>query len=119
MNSQNAQKLIAEIAKIVAKNGIDTESLLPKLKELREQAKLEQDPLMTRSVRMAYEHIENNEGWEYATIKAEEDEEGNPLDDESYTAEEHFAYLVSLWEKSDNKYNRDEIRSIANELNEF
>ncbi|MCK9481214.1 MAG: hypothetical protein M0R38_05565 [Bacteroidia bacterium] len=119
MNSPKANKLIQKITSEVTKGGIDAESLIPQLQELRELAKLENDPVVIRCIRMAYEHLENNGAWEYPVIKPEEDEDGNPLEDEEYTAEEHFSTLLSMLEKSDNKYNRDELRSIANELNDF
>ncbi|MCZ2130613.1 MAG: hypothetical protein LC109_10145 [Bacteroidia bacterium] len=119
MNSPKANKLIQKIISEVKKNGIDAESLVPQLHELRELAKLENDPVVIRSIRMTYEHLENNGAWEYPVIKPEEDENENPIEDEGYTAEEHFETLMSMLEKSDNKYNRDELRVIANELNDF
>lgn len=119
MNNTKANTLIAGIAAKVESEGINAETLVPMLHELRELAKMEKDPLVIRSIRMAYEHLENNDAWEFPTIKPEEDEEGNPLSDEGNTAEEHFAYLLHLWTKSDNKYNRDEMRELANEMNSF
>ncbi|MCO6495032.1 MAG: hypothetical protein J5I91_05045 [Bacteroidetes bacterium] len=119
MNSPKANKLIQKIASEIKKNGIDAESIIPQLQELRELAKLEKDPVVIRSIRMAYEHLENNGGWEYPVIKPEEDEDGNLIEDAGYTAEEHFDALLAMIEKSDNKYNKDELRIIANELNDF
>jgi hypothetical protein len=119
MNNTKANQLIAQIAAKVESDGINAEMLTPMLQELRELAKMEKDPLVIRSIRMAYEHLENNDSWEFPTIKPEEDEEGNPMSDEGNTAEEHFAYLLHLWTKSDNKYNRDEMRELANEMNSF
>lgn len=112
MKNNQANELISKITKEVSKKGIQTEKLVEQLKELREFSILENDPLVSRSIRMAYEHLENNDGWEFEVIKAEEDEE-TPVE---ATPEEHFLYLLSLWEKSDNTYNRDEIRLTANEL---
>jgi hypothetical protein len=111
MKNNQANDLITKISKEVSKNGIQAESLIDKLKELHELSNLENDPLLTRCIRMAYEHLESNDGWDFDVIKPDEEDEVVEA-----TPEEHFLYLLSLWEKSDNAYNRDEIREIANEL---
>ena len=68
------------------------------------KVKLEEDPLITRSIRLVYEHLESNSGWEFQTLEDSEE------------VEENLSYLVSLYAKSENKYNRDEIREIANNM---
>jgi CO dehydrogenase/acetyl-CoA synthase beta subunit len=120
MKSTKANKMIQAISKSIAENGIDTENLIPQLQELRELAKQEEDPLLIRCIRMAYEHLENEDTWSYPVIRAEEPEEGEePEEEEEYTSVQHFDYLLTLWEKSDNKYNRDEMRRVANDLQDF
>ncbi|MDP2176391.1 MAG: hypothetical protein Q8K70_10830 [Bacteroidota bacterium] len=104
MKSLKANELIAEIISDIEKNSVDADALIPKLQSLREMAKAEEDPLITRSIRLVYEHLEANEGWEYQTLEDSEE------------IEENLIYLVSLWLKSDNKYNRDEIREIADAM---
>lgn len=104
MKNSKANLLIEEIIKNIESNSVDVDFLTPKLKELREMAKLEEDPLITRSIRLVYEHLEANEGWEFQTLEDSEE------------VEENLIYLVSLWLKSDNKYNRDEIREIADNM---
>jgi hypothetical protein len=119
MKNAKANKLIEELVAEVKKNGIVSDVLVPKLQELRELAKQETDPLVIRSIRMAYEHLENNGEWSFEVIKPEEDEEtGEVISDETYTPEEHLSYLLSMWLNSENKYNRDEIRTITNDLQE-
>jgi hypothetical protein len=113
MKNNKANELISKITKEVSKKGIQPDNLIEELKELRELSILENDPLVTRSIRMAYEHLENNDGWDYEVIKADEEDDEPELD---ASPEEHFLYLLSLWEKSDNTYNRDEIRQTTNEL---
>ena len=71
---------------------------------MRELAKTEEDPLLIRSIRLVCEHLETNGGWEFQTLEDSEE------------VEENLTYLISLYEKSDNKYNRDEIREIANNM---
>jgi hypothetical protein len=112
MKNNQANDLISKISKEVSKKGIQAEKLVEQLKELRELSILENDPLVTRSIRMAYEHLESNDAWEFEVIKADEEDE-DPVD---ATPDEHFLYLLSLWEKADNSYNRDEIRQATNEL---
>lgn len=104
MKNQKANELIEKILKEIDANSVNVGSLIPMFKELRELAKAEEDPLITRSVRLVYEHLENNGGWEFQTLEDSEE------------VEENLAYLVSLYAKSENKYNRDEIREIANNM---
>ena len=104
MKNIKANELISKILKEIEKNSVKPDSLVPMLKELRDLAKTEEDPLITRSLRLVYEHIEANGGWEFQTLEDSEE------------VEENLTYLISLYEKSDNKYNRDEIREIANNM---
>lgn len=104
MKNQKANELIGSIIKEIETNSVNVEKLVPMFKELREMAKLEEDPLITRSIRLVYEHLEANGGWEFQTLEDSEE------------VEENLTYLVSLYAKSENKYNRDEIREIANNM---
>lgn len=104
MKNQKANELIGSIIKEIETNSVNVEKLVPMFRELREMAKLEEDPLITRSIRLVYEHLEANGGWEFQTLEDSEE------------VEENLTYLVSLYAKSENKYNRDEIREIANNM---
>jgi hypothetical protein len=104
MKSSKANELIEKIIKEIETNSVNVVNLLPMFTELREMAKLEQDPLITRSIRLVNEHLEANGGWEFQTLEDSEE------------VEENLSYLVSLYAKSENKYNRDEIREIANNM---
>ena len=104
MKSSKANELIEKIIKEIETNSVNVENLVPMFTELREMAKLEQDPLITRSIRLVNEHLEANGGWEFQTLEDSEE------------VEENLSYLVSLYAKSENKYNRDEIREIANNM---
>jgi hypothetical protein len=104
MKSAKANELIDKIIKDIEKNSVNVETLVPMLKELRDMAKTEEDPLITRSIRLVYEHLESKGGWEFQTLEDSEE------------VEENLTYLMSLYSKSDNKYNRDEIREIANNM---
>jgi len=104
MKSSKANELIEKIIKEIETNSVNAETLLPMFKDLREMAKTEEDPLLTRSIRLVTEHLEANGGWEFQTLEDSEE------------VEENLSYLVSLYAKSENKYNRDEIREIANNM---
>jgi hypothetical protein len=104
MKSSKANELIEKIIKEIETNSVNVENLVPMFIELREMAKIEQDPLITRSIRLINEHLQANGGWEFQTLEDSEE------------VEENLSYLVSLYAKSENKYNRDEIREIANNM---
>lgn len=104
MKNSKANELIAKIIKEVESNSVNVDALIPMLTELRDMAKMEQDPLITRSIRLVMEHLNENGGWEYQTLEDSEE------------VEENLTYLISLYAKSENKYNRDEIREIANAM---
>jgi len=104
MKNQKANELIGKILKEIESNSVNASVLIPMFKDLRELAKAEEDPLITRSLRLVYEHLEENGGWEFQTLE------------DSELVEENLSYLVTLYEKSENKYNRDEIREIANNM---
>lgn len=104
MKNSKANELIGKILADIEKNSVKVDTLVPMFKELRELAKAEQDPLITRSIRLVCEHLEANGGWEFQTLEDSEE------------VEENLSYLVSLYAKSENKYNRDEIREIANNM---
>jgi len=55
-------------------------------------------------LRLCWQHLEANEGFDL-----------NYLEDGEST-EENFTYLISLAIKSENTYNRDEIREMTNML---
>lgn len=107
MKSEKANELISKILKQTESKGIDVEKLVPMIKELREFALEEQDPLVTRTMRLTWQHLEENGGFELQILE------------DSESQDENLSYLIELFAKSDNKYNRDEIREITNNLQEL
>lgn len=106
MTSAEANSLIEKIQKEAAKNGFK-KKVVEMLQELRPMALAAEDPLLTRSIRVAYEFIAAMESFDI--ILPEETEiEGQGI--------VVFEYLCGLWISSDNKYNRDEIREIADAM---
>lgn len=106
-------KLDAIIAK-VDKKGFKADKLIDDLKELRELALKEQDPLVTKVLRLSYEFIGENNGFD-VQAQYEEDEEGNeyPIEIEG---KENFLYLLNLLKNADHKINREEIKDYRTAL---
>jgi hypothetical protein len=109
------QKLDAIIKK-VEEHGLEAPNLIDDLKELRQQALLEQDPLVVKVLRLTYEYLAENSCFD---LKAqyEEDEEGNeyPVEIED---NENLLYLLNLLKNAEHKINREEIKDYRTSLKE-
>ncbi len=107
------KKLEAIIAK-VEKEGVLYKGVVEDLKELREQALKEQDPLVVKVLRLSYEYLVDRESFD-VQAQFEEDEEGNeyPLEIED---QENFLYLLNLLKNADHKINREEIKDYRSSL---
>lgn len=109
------EKLAAIIAQI-EKEGVNSKTLIPSLKELRTIALEEKDPLVVKVLRLAYEYLEENKSFDVEG-QFEEDEEGNefPIEVED---KENLLYLLALLLNADQKINRDEIKDYRDALKE-
>lgn len=109
-----ANKKLESIIALVEKNGISAKGLIEELKELRTHALKEQDPLVTKVLRLTYEYLESNENFA-VQAQYEEDEEGNEypieIDDK-----ENLLYLLNLLKNADHKINREEIKDYRTAL---
>lgn len=107
------KKLEAIIAK-VEKDGLSASNLIDDLKELREHALKEQDPLVTKVLRLSYEYLGENNTFD-VQAQFEEDEEENeyPIEIEDV---ENFLYLMNLLKNADHKINREEIKDYRTAL---
>ena len=115
MKLEEANKLIDKAIEIVDKKGLDHKALDKVLKEAREFAKQEEDPLVTKTLRLIYEYIVENEAFDVEVSVEEEDEEED-FEQEEMTDTENLKYLLQLIKKSDNQYNREEIKGYRAEL---
>jgi hypothetical protein len=88
----------------VEKSGILADKIISPLQSAREHALKENDPLVTRALRLAWQHIEANEAFEIE------------LAEEIETPEENFVYFLSLIVRCENALNRDELRVMTNQL---
>lgn len=98
MENKYAQKLIEKIQKEVLQDKFDLETIVTNLKKIREYSLEEQNPVVTKALRLAYEHLESNKAF---LIGIPEDE---PLESEEEQAQnvsevndiESFEYFMSL-----------------------
>ncbi|TNE70760.1 MAG: hypothetical protein EP333_09935 [Bacteroidetes bacterium] len=107
------KKLDAIISK-VEKEGISANGLVDDLKELREYALKEQDPLVTKVLRLTYEYlIENNSFDVQAQYEEDEEENEYPIEIEDL---DNLLYLLNLLKNADHKINREEIKDYRTAL---
>lgn len=109
-----ANKKLDSIIENVEKKGLKAPKLVEDLKELREFALKEQDPLVTKVLRLSYEYIIENGTFE-VQAQYEEDEEENeyPIEIEEV---ENLLYLLNLLKNADHKINREEIKDYRTAL---
>lgn len=99
-------KLIAQVEK-----GFSPDSIIPLLMDLREDALKDEDPLLAKTFRLAAEYIKENDCFDH-TVEKEENEEGEEFLLEPGSDSENFIYLLQLIKKSENKFNREEIKEM-------
>ena len=109
-----ANKKLDAIIEKVEKKGVEADKLIDDLKELREFALKEQDPLVTKVLRLTYEFLGENNSFD-VQAQYEEDEEGNeyPIEIEG---NENLLYLLNLLKNADHKINREEIKDYRTAL---
>ena len=114
MKSAAANKKLDEIIALVEKKGLEAPQLIDELKALREYAIKEQDPLVTKVLRLSYEFLGENGTFD-VQAQFDEDEEGNeyPMEIED---KENFLYLLNLLQNADHKINREEIKDYRTAL---
>ena len=108
MENPSAIKLINKIQLDLFKKGFDAEVLVADLKKLREYSLEENNPALTKAIRLAYEHIEANGAF---LIPIPDDE---PIDDEELVTDdapanenniESLEYLINLFSDLSHKNN--------------
>lgn len=114
MENPSAQKLINKIQVDLFKKGFDAETLIADLKKLREYSLEEQNPVLTKALRLTYEHLEAN-GAFLIPIPDDEpvDEETEVVSDTQSTTEnnlESLEYLISLFSDLSHKNNLLDLR---------
>lgn len=114
MKTAIANKKLEAIISNVEKDGILYPNVVDDLKELREQALKEQDPLVVKVLRLTYEFLTDRDAFD-VQAQFEEDEEGNEypieIDDK-----ENMLYLLNLLKNAEHKINREEIKDYRTSL---
>jgi len=116
MKTHVANEKLNSILEKVEKNGVSASGVIEDLKDLREIAQKEQDPLVTKVLRLTYEYLQEKTAFD-VQAQFEEDEEGNeyPIEIED---NENLLYLLNLLRNADHKVNREEIKDYRTSLKE-
>ena len=109
MKHKEAQKAIDNIIAEINQKSIEPEIISEKLKNLRTYAVEEKSPVVAKALRLAYEHIEENESF-IIPIPTDEPLEGEEDDVQLITGDESLIYLLNLIKMSFNQINLQEIR---------
>ena len=114
MKTLRANQKLEQIIAIIEEKGLEAPKLIDELKELREMALLEQDPLVVKSLRLTYEFLQENNCFD-VEAQYEEDEEGNeyPIEIED---KENLLYFMNLLKNAEHKINREEIKDYRSAL---
>lgn len=107
MRTPEANSILEKVIQSVENNGIEASAIIPELQKAREFALQEEDPLLTRALRLAWQHLEANDSFD---IDLAEDIE---------TTEENFVYFLQLCLRCENALNRDELRDMTNSLQQL
>lgn len=114
MENPSAQKLINKIQLDLFKKGFNAETLINDLKKLREYSLEEQNPVLTKAIRLTYEHLEANGAFLIAIPDDEPvDEETELVKGEDVASEnniESLEYLISLFSDLSHKNNLLDLR---------
>ena len=130
MKSTKALELIEKMKNDLAASGIVVEKIVEDLKQLRPIAIEEEDPSLTKVIRLTYEHIEStgtfnipipeevDEEEELEETPVAEEEEAVELDDAA--RQESLDYLLSIMTNCDeNKLNREDLIGYRNLMMEY
>ena len=110
--------LIGKLKELVGKKGIVKSEVVKLLTELRPHFIEQNEPLITRVIRLTAEYIDDKGTFDL-NLLAEEDEDGNiddeidmDADDSFNEVKENFIYLMDLFLHPDNSKDKDELTRI-------
>lgn len=108
MEKKQALKLIENIQKELFKDNFEIYEIVTELKRLREITLELNNPIVTKALRLAYEHIENNNGF-FIGIPDDEPVDSKDAQVEANISDENnkesFNYFLSLLTDLDKKNN--------------
>jgi LPS O-antigen subunit length determinant protein (WzzB/FepE family) len=128
LENSKANKLIDKILVNLDKTGINTDSLIEDIKELRTYALEQQVPLVVKVLRLTYEHIASTESFlipllgddaieteveegEEAPVQVEVSQEVSPV--------ESLKYVIALTRNLENKSNISDLKEYRDLLNAY
>ena len=117
IREESNKKLDKVIASL--KKGFDPEAIGKALMEIREDALKDEDPLLAKVLRLTAEYLKEEGCFDHTVEKVEvevkEGEEGEEEEEklaEPGTDVENLTYFLELLKRSENKYNREEIKEM-------
>ena len=123
LKNPKAQKLIDKIQRDLLRNGLVTNTLVEDLKQLRPFAIEEENPLLAKVIRLAFEHISSTDSFmipipddEPLDELVEEDEETTAIES---SPQESLDYLLSLMHDTTIKNNVSDLREYSRALTEY
>ncbi|MDD7884934.1 hypothetical protein [Flavivirga sp. 57AJ16] len=117
MENKKAIELIDKILGNLDKTGINTETLIDDIKELRSYALEEQIPLVVKVLRYTYEHIEKYNSFLIPILDDEPvDEDGYIEEKEDVSPVESLKYLIALIKNLNNKVNISDLKEYRDLL---
>jgi len=123
VENPSAQKLIHKIQLDLFKKGFNAESLIADLKKLREYSMEESNPILTKALRLTYEHLEEHGAFLVAIPDDEpaEDQEEVISDNKEGIENnlESLDYLLSLFTDLNNKNNILDLKEYNKALQAF
>jgi len=116
MENKYAQKLLEKIQKDLIKNNFEVTSIVENFKKIREYSLEEQNPVVTKALRLAYEHLEKNNSFLIGIPDDEPLEEGTKIT--SVVSKENdlesFEYFLSLLTDLTKKNNLLDLKEYNN-----
>src|SRR5690606_11477777 len=116
--SKDTVALIEKLKSIVDKKGIIKDDVVKLLTELRPHFIEQNEPLVTRVIRLTAEYIDDRGTFDI-NLLAEEDEDGEideeidmESDDSFNDVKENFLYLLDLFAHPENNVNKEELQRI-------
>ena len=125
LENKKALKLIDSITKKLESSQVIADEVVEMIKELRPYAVEEKLPVVAKSLRLVYEHIDENEVFVIPIPQDEPltDDEINEEDQmestDIITGSESLLYLINLIKKSENPANKAEIREYNRKMEAF
>lgn len=124
MESKEGLALIEKIQKDLDRNGLISNTIVEDLKKLRPYAIEEEDPTLTKVIRLTYEHIEENNGFEIPVPEDEPIDEEHELEASSEEVSDEdkldsLKYLITIMADAHKKVYRMDLMEYRDALMDF